>query len=474
MTASPTHLVILPTYNTGPRLREVVTEVRRHWAPVLVVVDGSTDGSAEFLRELAQADARLTVLVLPHNSGKGAAVLAGAQAAVARGFTHALVMDADGQHPAASIVEFMAASQRQPEALVLGRPVFPANTPAARRQGRKLSIWIVHVELLGAGIDDPLFGFRVYPLAPLLAVLGKQHGGRRYDFDTEAAVRLAWAGVPPVNVSAPVRYFSRAEGGVSHFHYLRDNLTLVGMHVRLLTELLFWRWPVVLRHRRRWRTAGWLRPAVVLGVLLGLAGVPSVSGGESESLVDPAHRLASGAPGWADLVAAFAHKPDVSAEFVEQRFFPFKKEPVSLKGEVRVSTEHGLSLHYTEPEERVVVIDRQGLLLRQPGGEKKAPDDPRGRVVNDALLHILQFDFAALSGSFDLYGQRENAGWTLVLVPRAAELARILGRITVAGVGDSVRHIEIRRSSRQQIEIQIEPPRPAVAFTAEELKKYFR
>ena len=256
MTNSSTHLVLMPTYNTGPRLRDVVADVLRHWREVMVVVDGSTDGSETSVIELAKTEPTLTVLVLPHNSGKGAAVLAGARDAQVRGFTHALVMDADGQHPAASIQEFMNASQRQPNAMVLGRPIFPANIPAARLHGRKLSVWLVRVELLGAGIADPLFGFRIYPLAPLLAVLGPRRGGRRYDFDAESAVRLCWAGMPPLNLPAPVRYFSRAEGGVSHFHYVRDNVTQVWLHVRLLTELLLWRWPAVLGVRRRWLAAG--------------------------------------------------------------------------------------------------------------------------------------------------------------------------------------------------------------------------
>jgi len=255
MTTSPTHLVVLPTYNTGPRLHEVVAEVLRHWDHVLVVVDGSNDGSAQAVQALAKTDPALTVLVLSRNSGKGAAVLAGAAAAHSHGFTHALVMDADGQHPATSIAEFMAVSQRNPEAVVLGRPVFPANIPPERRHGRKLSVGLVRLEVLGMGIADPLFGFRVYPLGPLLAVLGPRSGGRRYDFDTEAAVRLCWAGVPTVNVAAPVRYFSRAEGGVSHFHYLRDNATLVWLHTRLITELLLRRWPAALRHRRHQRAA---------------------------------------------------------------------------------------------------------------------------------------------------------------------------------------------------------------------------
>jgi glycosyltransferase involved in cell wall biosynthesis len=252
MNPSATHVVLMPTYNTGPRLRAVVAEALRHWQPVLVVVDGSTDGSTEAMRELAHTEPGLAVIVLPRNEGKGAAVLAGAQWARERGFTHALAMDADGQHPAAKIAEFMAISARNPDALVLGSPIFPANVPRERLYFRKLSVALVRGTILGAGIDDNLYGFRVYPVAPLLAVLGLRRSGRRYDFDTEAAVRLCWRGVRPINVPAPVRYFSRAEGGVSHFHYLRDNLTLARMHTRLVFELPG-RVPELLRHRRCWR-----------------------------------------------------------------------------------------------------------------------------------------------------------------------------------------------------------------------------
>lgn len=467
MTVSTTQLVLLPTYNTGPRLREVVAEVLRHWQPVLVVVDGSTDGSEGPVIELAKTEPSLTVLVLPRNSGKGAAVLAGAETARTRGFSHALVMDADGQHPAASIPEFMAVSQRQPDALVLGRPIFPSNIPPERLHGRKLSVALVHLELLGAGIDDPLFGFRVYPLAPLLTVLGPRRGGRRYDFDTEAAVRLAWAGVPPRNVAAPVKYFSRAEGGVSHFHYLRDNATLIWMHTRLIIELIFWRWPALLRHRRHWRAAG---AALVLCVLcLALA-----AAAETDPLVNPEHRLAPDAPAWSDLVDAFARQPDTTADFTERRQFPFKKEPVELQGEVRVSPARGLSLRYTTPEERTVILDEQGMLIRAPSGQKTPPADPRATAANEALRHILRFEFAALEKDFELYGQREGPDWTLALVPRTKDLQRSIGRITVAGQAASIRRIELRRSAKQVIDILITAPRPPAAFTAEEVKAYFR
>ena len=467
MMPSLTHLVILPTYNTGPRLRGVVAEVLQHWQPVLVVVDGSTDGSEVPVVAMARDNPALTVLVLPRNTGKGAATLAGSRAALARGFTHALVMDADGQHPAASIAGFMAASRAQPAAQILGRPIFPANTPAARRHGRKLSVGLVHVELLGRGIADPLFGFRVYPLAPLLAVLEPVRGGRRYDFDTEAAVRLGWAGVPPQNLAAPVRYFSRAEGGVSHFHYLRDNVTLVWLHVRLLTELLCWRWPAVLRHRRQWSAAGL---ALGLFLLVATPGLPAAP----EPLVNPEHRLPAEPTAWHDLAAVFAQQPDVTADFSELRHFSFKQQPVGLTGEVRVSATRGLSLHYLTPEERTVILDARGVLIRAPGGRKTAPADPRAAGANAALLNILRLDLAAQAGDFELYGQRDGAAWTLVLVPHTAALRRSIARITVEGEAGTIRRILLRRSARHAIEILIAPPRPSAAFTEIELQCYFR
>jgi glycosyltransferase involved in cell wall biosynthesis len=247
-TPSATHIVLIPSYNPGPRVLETVAAARAHWAPVWVVVDGSTDGTAAALLAMAAGDPHLRVLVLPENRGKGAAVLHGVRLALEAGFTHVLTMDSDGQHPAAQIPQFMAASAAAPGAMILGEPLFDADAPRLRVQGRRISNWWTNLETLWAGVHDSLFGFRVYPAAALERVMRRQPWMRRFDFDVESAVRLSWYGLRCVNIPATVRYFSASEGGVSHFHYGRDNALLTWMHLRLVAEFLI-RLPVLMTRR---------------------------------------------------------------------------------------------------------------------------------------------------------------------------------------------------------------------------------
>ncbi|MES2365006.1 MAG: glycosyltransferase family 2 protein [Pseudomonadota bacterium] len=246
--ASATHLVLIPSYNPGAKVYETVRTARQFWNPVWVVVDGSNDGSAEGLQAMAEKDDGLRVMVLPRNQGKGAAVLHGLNQAAAAGFSHVLTMDSDGQHPAQCIPAFMAESARQPEAMILGVPVFDTSAPSLRVQGRRVSNWWANLETLWAGIGDSLFGFRVYPVEALRQVMRHQPWMRHFDFDPEAVVRLCWRGVRPVNLPAPVRYYRAEEGGVSHFRYLRDNLLLSWMHSRLFLGFVL-RLPMLLMRR---------------------------------------------------------------------------------------------------------------------------------------------------------------------------------------------------------------------------------
>jgi glycosyltransferase involved in cell wall biosynthesis len=238
MTPSQTHLVIIPSYNTGSKLTGTVKQALACWQPVWVVMDGCTDGSATALTGISAPENGLRILSLECNSGKGAAVLHALLVASREGFTHALVLDADGQHSAADIPRFMQASGKNPAAMILGVPQFAPDAPASRRHGRRVGNWWANLETFWGGVEDSLFGFRVYPIQESVRILQGTRGARRFDFDTELAVRLFWAGVPPVNLPAPVQYFKPAEGGTSHFHYLRDNLLLIRRHSLLVLEML--------------------------------------------------------------------------------------------------------------------------------------------------------------------------------------------------------------------------------------------
>jgi glycosyltransferase involved in cell wall biosynthesis len=190
----------------------------------------------------------LRVLVRERNGGKGAALYDGLNAARREGFTHALTMDADGQHPAGRIRAFMSASTAAPEAMILGDPVFDASAPRIRLRGRRIANWCTNLETLWAGVHDTLFGFRVYPIAPLIEVMRHSRWMRRFDFDPEAVVRLAWRGTPLINLPAPVQYFTAEQGGVSHFNYWRDNVLLTSMYLRLLAGFVI-RLPVLIARR---------------------------------------------------------------------------------------------------------------------------------------------------------------------------------------------------------------------------------
>ncbi len=235
---NPAHVILIPSFNSGPRLFETIECARRLARPVIVVVDGSTDGSSDVLFRMAAHDPDLLVSVLPSNQGKGAAVLHGSRLARARNFTHVLTVDADGQHFAAHIDQMIATSLVWPDAMVLGVPLFDASAPPIRVLGHRVANFCTWLVTPRGDIGDSLFGFRVYPIAPLIDVFESTPGMRRFDFDSEAAIRLSWRGVRPVNVLTPVRYFRRDQGGVSHFRYLRDNVLLIRMYVRLSAALL--------------------------------------------------------------------------------------------------------------------------------------------------------------------------------------------------------------------------------------------
>ncbi len=198
------------------------------------------------------------------------------------------------------------------------------------------------------------------------------------------------------------------------------------------------------------------------------------AGRAADPLIFPIHRVAPDQAPWRELAAALRSRGAVTAAFTENRWFPFRKAPTVLRGEVRISAERGLSLHYFGPPERTVIIDERGLLARSAEGDVIPPADPRTAAANFALLHVLRLDLPALAEAFEIYGASAGSAWQLALVPKSEALRRSLGRIELQGDGAAVRRIELRRSASQRVEILVAAPRLAAGFTGDELRRFFR
>jgi predicted LPLAT superfamily acyltransferase len=240
--------LLIPVYNHEEALTALVEELRPYGLFCVLVDDGSSPESAAVLDALARREAGwMRLFRHPENRGKGAAVVTGVREALALGYTHALQLDADGQHDPKAIPRFLEASAREPDALVCGAPRFDASAPRARRWGRVLTIVWIWINTLSLQIQDGLCGFRVYPLAPTLALFGRVRVGQRMDFDPEVAVRLHWAGLEAISLPVEVRYPLE---GKSHFRMAADNGLISWAHTRLFFGMLI-RLPWLLARKLR-------------------------------------------------------------------------------------------------------------------------------------------------------------------------------------------------------------------------------
>jgi glycosyltransferase involved in cell wall biosynthesis len=237
--------IVIPFYNHAGAIAHVVDSLEPLGLPCFIVDDGSDASAQQALSPVAARQSWVTVLRLPQNGGKGAAVMAGCDAALAAGFTHALQIDADGQHDVADAPRLLEESRRDPAAMVSGEAVYDSSVPRSRRYGRYLTHLWVWINTLSFDIRDSMCGFRVYPLAPSCEIWRQYRIGKRMDFDTEIMVRLHWSGVRIIAVPTRVTY---PRDGVSHFKMLEDNVFISRMHTRLFFGMLR-RLPMLLGRR---------------------------------------------------------------------------------------------------------------------------------------------------------------------------------------------------------------------------------
>lgn len=227
-------IVIIPHYNHSNTLGKVVDAIRAQHLPVLIVDDGSSPEHQPILTELAKQD-QVEVHYCSQNGGKGAAVKTGLRLALEQGFSHAIQVDADGQHKLDDMQKMLAKSQQNPTACICGKPIYGDDAPKSRLYGRKITNFWMAINTLSLELADGMCGFRLYPLAQTVRVLDTNHIGDRMDFDVELLVRLKWEKVPLVWVETPVKY---NQDGISHFQGWADNWRISKMHARLFFAML--------------------------------------------------------------------------------------------------------------------------------------------------------------------------------------------------------------------------------------------
>jgi glycosyltransferase involved in cell wall biosynthesis len=240
--------LIVPFFNHEHAIRQTVAALKAHGHECWLVDDGSDARCAPVLDALAADEsAWLKLIRCPVNRGKGIAVLTGFRAAHAAGCTHALQIDADGQHDFAAIPRMVALARENPAAIITGVPMFDASAPASRRIGRKFTTLWVRINTLSTRIEDAMCGFRTYPLGAILELAKSASFGSRMEFDPEILVRAVWAGIPVVSMPTHVVY---PTDGVSHFKMWHDNVRISWMHTRLFFGML-WRLPMLLTRNMR-------------------------------------------------------------------------------------------------------------------------------------------------------------------------------------------------------------------------------
>ncbi|MBF8673291.1 glycosyltransferase family 2 protein [Pseudomonas fulva] len=238
---------VIPVYNHEQAVPAVVDDLLRAGLPCVLVDDASDAGCAQVLARLAE-QTNVFLVTLPVNQGKGGAVMAGLREAARLGFSHALQVDADGQHDLGDVQTFLEHSRHAPQALVCGYPQYDDSVPKGRLYARYLTHVWVWINSLSLQIPDSMCGFRVYPLPATLALIDTVRLGKRMDFDPEILVRLAWRNQPMRWLPTRVRY---PQDGLSHFRLVHDNALISKMHAKLFFGMLV-RAPAILW--RRWRS----------------------------------------------------------------------------------------------------------------------------------------------------------------------------------------------------------------------------
>ena len=241
---------VVPVYNHGSTLEEVVNNLNEYGFPIIVVDDGNDEKNKAFINQVAEKFDSVVVVTHKKNKGKGVAMKSGVKKAFEMGLTHIIQIDSDGQHDASRVKHFLEQSEKYPDAVICGYPEYDASAPKKRVNGRKIANAWIHIVTLSKCIQDALIGFRIYPVDSYMKIIRRPiYIDPRMGYDLDILVHLYWIGVPVINESVKVSY---PKDGVSNFRLVRDNLHIAAAYTRLCLGMIV-RFPkiLIINARRR-------------------------------------------------------------------------------------------------------------------------------------------------------------------------------------------------------------------------------
>ncbi len=409
-------VIIVPCFNHAKAFESVAAGLSSFNIPVIVVDDGSIQSQSVQIKKICTKH-KFFYIKNKVNGGKGAAMISGFRFANEQGFSHALQIDADGQHDIRDIPLFLKTAERHIDDLIIGNPVYDKSAPKSRLVGRKITKFWVMIETFNKHMPDTMCGFRVYPLAAIMPI-SQTIKFKRMGFDIEIIVKAYRCGINIVSVPTKVIY---PDGGVSHFCAFRDNFYISLLHTYMCFLIPVWM-------IKKCFKGGKMRKFVYSFLIL----VPIMSFAKPLTDTMPTR-----------LKTFVDNLDDVSANFTQIKILPESTKQFKSSGRVRFVKGTGFTWHQIKPSETIFTSTLASYCLN--GDSKELNELPYFHQIQNMIDEMLNGNMSDFLFAFnaDYTDDKSANGWHIVATPRLTALADFIQDLTIYGTTQNLNKIII-------------------------------
>ena len=406
-------VIIIPCFNHADAFVTVAKQIDEYKLPVIVVDDGSEKNQSKKLKQICT---KHDYIYIKHekNAGKGAAMVTGFHKAMELGFSNALQIDADGQHDINDIAKFLEIAKQNPNALIVGQPVYDCSAPKSRLIGRKITNFWVAVETLNLHMPDAMCGFRVYPVAETNRILSSLRF-MRMGFDIEILVKMYRMGIKIITTETRVIY---PQSGVSHFRVWHDNFYISLLHTYLFCGLPWWLLKKSLKKV--------MNLFLIIMLLTGVANAQNITE-------------------MPDTLKTFTDNlSTVSATYTQSKTFPESTKIFRTRGTVKFVKGVGFKWMQLDPKSFDFTSTLDSYCVN--GNRETLSSLPYFSQIQSVIKDMLDGDMNTFLTAFnaDYTESKKGQNWTLLATPKISSIADFLESITMAGNTKDLKQIIIK------------------------------